>query len=149
MADPITPLLSRPIEGILRGAADVIDRFVTTDKEKLAAKVQLLEVERQANKDLLEADVAFAKAQAEVIVAETRAESWLARSWRPLSMLSFVFCILYNHVFSPVFALPRVDIPPNMWDVIQLGIGGYVMGRSVEKVAPVIAEAFNKKSSTK
>jgi hypothetical protein len=28
-----------------------------------------------------------------------------------------------------------------LWDIVQLGLGGYVMGRSVEKIAPQIAQA--------
>jgi hypothetical protein len=33
-------------------------------------------------------------------------------------------------------------IPPDMWDLLKLGVGGYVMGRSAEKVAPGIISAF-------
>jgi hypothetical protein len=29
-----------------------------------------------------------------------------------------------------------------LWDIVQLGLGGYVIGRSVEKVAPSIAQAI-------
>jgi hypothetical protein len=28
-----------------------------------------------------------------------------------------------------------------LWDIVQLGLGGYVIGRSIEKVAPQIAAA--------
>lgn len=134
---------------ILSGAGDIVDKFVTTDKEKLEARAKLLEIERQANADLLAADSAFAKAQAEVIITEAKSEGWLARSWRPISMLSFVACILYAYMLAPIFALPAPPLPPDLWDVIRIGLGGYVIGRSVEKVAPSLADAFSKKASTK
>lgn len=147
--NPLATLLSGPLASVLSGVGDVIDRFVTTDKEKLEARRALLEIERQANADLLHADVEFAKAQSTVITAEAASESWLARSWRPLTMLSFTTCIFYNFLVSPLFNAPRVDIPADLWDVIKLGLTGYVAGRSLEKIAPSLADAFNKKASTK
>jgi hypothetical protein len=29
-----------------------------------------------------------------------------------------------------------------LWDIVQLGLGGYVIGRSAEKIAPSIAQAI-------
>ena len=145
MPNPITTLLSGPITNVLKGVRDVVDTFVTTDKEKLEVKGQLLEIERRANADLLAADTQFAQAQAAVITAEAQSESWLARSWRPLTMLTFVACIFYNFIVSPLFGAPSVVIPVDLWEVIKLGLTGYVAGRSLEKIAPAVAEAFNKK----
>lgn len=31
-----------------------------------------------------------------------------------------------------------------LWDIVELGIGGYVIGRSAEKVLPAVAEAVKK-----
>jgi hypothetical protein len=149
MSNPVVSLLGGPITSVLKGAGDLVDRFVTTDKEKLEAKAILLEIERKANADLLEADARFAEAQSRVIVAEAKSESWLARSWRPLTMLSFVVCILYAHLLAPMFSLPSSSLPVDLWEVIKVGVGGYVIGRSAEKVAPVLADAFKKKESTK
>ena len=30
-----------------------------------------------------------------------------------------------------------------LWDIVQLGLGGYVIGRSVEKVVPSLAAAVS------
>jgi hypothetical protein len=30
-----------------------------------------------------------------------------------------------------------------LWDIVQLGLGGYVIGRSAEKIVPQIAQAFS------
>ena len=32
-----------------------------------------------------------------------------------------------------------------LWDIVQLGLGGYVIGRSVEKIMPSIADVLGKK----
>ena len=29
-----------------------------------------------------------------------------------------------------------------LWSIVEIGLGGYVIGRSVEKVAPQVAEAL-------
>jgi hypothetical protein len=57
-------------------------------------------------------------------------------------MLAFVLCILYSYIFAPIFRLPAPPLPPDLWDVIRIGLGGYVIGRSVEKVAQPLADAF-------
>ena len=30
-------------------------------------------------------------------------------------------------------AAPKLAIPPDMWDLLKIGIGGYTVGRTVEK----------------
>ena len=31
-----------------------------------------------------------------------------------------------------------------LWNILEIGIGGYVIGRSAEKIAPAIAQALKK-----
>jgi len=73
-----------------------------------------------------------------VITAEAKGDSWLQRNWRPITMLTFVFIIANNYILFPYIQLfggtaTLLSIPPDMWDLIKLGLGGYVVGRSVEK----------------
>ncbi len=89
-------------------------------------------------KELQEAEGKMMKAQADVIVSEASSEHWLVASWRPITMLSFVAIIVNNYIVVPyanLFGIPIVilDIPPDMFDLLQLGIGGYILGRSAEK----------------
>lgn len=77
-------------------------------------------------------------AKASIIVAEAQGESWIQRSWRPVTMLTFVFIIANNYIFVPyavAFGLevPMLEIPPGMWGLLTVGIGGYIGGRSYEK----------------
>jgi hypothetical protein len=32
-----------------------------------------------------------------------------------------------------------------LWDIVQLGLGGYVIGRSAEKIVPMLADSLKKR----
>jgi hypothetical protein len=65
----------------------------------------------------------------------------LARTWRPLTMIAFVALIVARWL-----GFVRPDISEAevlaMWSVVQYSMGGYVVGRSLEKIAPVVASAI-------
>jgi len=53
-------------------------------------------------------------------------------------MLTFVIIIANNYILYPYLSLffdaaPKMEIPPDMWDLLKIGLGGYVLGRSGEK----------------
>lgn len=78
------------------------------------------------------------KTQAHVISTESRSEHFLVSAWRPITMLVFVFIIANNYILYPYLSLffgeaPKLEIPPDMWDLLKIGLGGYVVGRSGEK----------------
>jgi hypothetical protein len=81
--------------------------------------------------------------QAQIVQAEAASQNWLASSWRPITMLTFV-CLIVARWFG--WAAPNLAEAEylKLWDIVQLGLGGYVIGRSVEKVVPSIAEAIKK-----
>ena len=54
--------------------------------------------------------------------------NWLQKSWRPLVTLCFTFIILLG-----VF-IPLLDDNSEFWNLLEIGLGGYIIGRSVEKV---------------
>ena len=73
------------------------------------------------------------ESRAGIIAAEAQGKSWLQRNWRPLLMLTFTYIIAHNYIVSPMFGLQRLEIPPDMWELLKLGMGGYILGRSAEK----------------
>lgn len=83
--------------------------------------------------------------QRDVITTEARSDFWLTRSWRPLLMILAMSIIAFYGLGLPTIEVlagypimfrPRwSDIPPDMWELLTIGIGGYVGGRSVEKIA--------------
>ena len=78
--------------------------------------------------------------QSNVIVAEAQSQSWLTRSWRPITMLAFVALI----ILDATGAL-HSDLPQDVWTVIKVGLGGYVAGRSLEKISDKISKTMEDK----
>ena len=133
----ILDVLGGPVSTLLGGIRDLVVGKVTNEGEKIAASAKLAELELGFRRALLEADVTLAGAQKEVIVAEAESASWIARNWRPLLMLTFTFIIAWNYIVAPIFSTPRAEIPESMWELLKLGVGGYILGRSGEKIATV------------
>jgi hypothetical protein len=128
-------LLGGKVGDIIGSLGGLLDKVSTTDEERLAAKAELLKLHSELTLGLAQVDAQFADARAKVLVAEAQSESWLTRNWRPILMLSFTAILIYNYVFCLIFGWPSSDIPTDLWAVIKIGVGGYVMGRTVENVA--------------
>ena len=142
-----TPILSKllPISDLFGKIGGLIDALHTSTEEKLAASLKLAEARQAFELEMAKVDTEFAKMQAQVITAEAQGHSWLQRNWRPLSMLAFVAVILHQYVLGPIFGLRTATVlPDDLWSVIQIGFGGYIVGRTVEKAGPKIAEALKK-----
>ena len=128
------PLIGKVIEK----AGDIVDELVEDKDLKLRIK------ERLAGYDW-RAYIAELQAASSTIIAEATGHSWLQRNWRPLVMLGFAYMIFHNSVIAPILktlipAFPMVVIPPQAWTAIGLGLGGYGVGRSVEKVVAMFTE---------
>lgn len=139
----ISGLMGAPLKGLLDGVGGILDKFVVNPEEKLKAQQEILKMQSDLQLKLLEVDGEFAKQQAAVISEEVKSESWLARNWRPLLMLTFTYIIAHNYVLAPLFSFHSVEIPPDMWQLLKLGMGGYIMGRSVEKVATTVPDLID------
>ena len=80
------------------------------------------------------------EAQASVVRAEASG-NWLQRSWRPLVMLTFAVIVLVGTFTS----LPILADTSRFWDLLEIGLGGYVIGRSGEKMAEAIFKLKTKR----
>lgn len=99
--------------------------------------------EAEVMRQLLTAQGEIEKAASEIIRTEAASEHWLAANWRPLTMLTFVVLIVARW-FG--WAAPNLSESEyiKLWSIVEFGLGGYVVGRSVEKIAPSIAQALKK-----
>lgn len=104
----------------------LVDRAVPDrDKaERLKAQLQ---------QQLLEMSHDEFKAAADIVLAEAQGDSWLQRSWRPIIMLTFAALIVARWLG---FAAPGLTEGEYLalWEIIKIGLGGYVVGRTAEKV---------------
>lgn len=140
--------ISRIFDPLVR----LIDELHTSDEERSAAKQALDEVRVQALTQAIDLEKANLEARASIIRAEAAGQSWLQRNWRPILMLSIVGILLNNFILSPWLAVfgvdaPVLDLPPELFTLMTFGVGGYIVGRSAEKVTPQLAEAIGRRGS--
>lgn len=82
-------------------------------------------------------------AGAAIVKAEAESSSWLTSNWRPLTMLFFVALIGARWFGLAAPGMTEQEYL-SIYNIIQIGLGGYVFGRSAEKVAPPIIAALKK-----
>ena len=83
------------------------------------------------------------QAAASIVKAEAASDNWLASSWRPVVMLTFAGLIVARWFGWAAPNLSEAEYL-KLWSIVEFGLGGYVVGRSVEKIAPNVAGAFRK-----
>ena len=127
--------------GVLAGPAGsgigtLIARALGVD-DKPEAVAQAVQQDPQAAIRLREIEASLTQAliqqRGEAVKAEAQSESWLARNWRPLTMLAFVALIGMHWIGVTPDTLPDAHVTAVL-DIVQIGIGGYVIGRSAEKI---------------
>jgi len=127
----IGKLLNKEGSKIIDRAGKVIDNITSTDDEKNQAKTDLSSI-------VLESLSSLQDAQHKVALAEVKGNA-LQRNWRPVVMVSFAFIVFYTYFLQPAFFPNAIKVsetlPEKFWDLLELGLGGYVIGRSMEKVA--------------
>lgn len=118
----------------------LVDDLFTTDEERQTLTNQLQQIENSYQVEVLKLEGKIVElqgqvlvAQSQIISAEAQGESALQRCWRPITMLTFLVLICLD-----AFGLLAFRLSEQAWELLQLGIGGYVIGRSVEKSAPAI-----------
>jgi hypothetical protein len=104
----------------------------------------------QLNEQLLKSSTEELKAAASIVEAEAKA-GWFTASWRPLLMYVLIFVLVFNYIFAPIIkmftgSIIGFDLPGDVWTLLQIGLGGYVVGRSGESIAKSLA---NRSTTTK
>lgn len=114
----------------------VVDKLVT-DKdlaEQIKAQIKSQVLVQEHDQLVKELD-----SQTKIILAEAKG-GWLQRNWRPLLMLVVVGIIANNYILAPYIGLFFPDkelileLPGGLWALLNVGVGGYVAGRSAEKI---------------
>jgi len=110
---------------LLSGLFSAVDQVVE-DKDqaaKLKNNLQTL---------VLQGQMKEVEAAMKIVISEAQGGSWIQRSWRPLTMLTFVALIVARWLG---FTAPGIttEVELALFEIIKIGLGGYVVGRSVEK----------------
>jgi hypothetical protein len=115
---------------------NIIDKVLPDPQAAADAKIKMLEMAQKG-------ELAELSARAEIVKTEAASQSWLASSWRPITMLVFTGLIVARWFGWSAPNLSEAEYL-KLWDIVELGLGGYVIGRSVEKIAPGIAGALKR-----
>ena len=133
------------------GAVAPLAKILFNTIEKSIPDKDLQEkLKAQLNQQLLQSSTEELKAAASIVEAEAKA-GWFTASWRPLLMYVLIFILIWNYILGPIVkfffaAAITIDLPGDVWTLLQIGLGGYVVGRSGESIAKSLA---NRSTTTK
>ena len=131
-----------PIIGdLITAGTNLIKSYFPPDlspEQKAKLEQGLAEAQNQLTNSVIKYHENEIEQKASIIRAEAQGDSWIQKSWRPITMLVFVFIIANNYILFPYISLfggkaTTLAIPPDMWSLLKIGLSGYVVGRSVEK----------------
>jgi Holin of 3TMs, for gene-transfer release len=145
-------LIASAVSGLVNGPLNKIIESYVSDLElrrKLAAELET-NMLTHLGKSL--------ELQQAIVLAEVKSEYWLTRSWRPLLMMLMMSFLVIVGMLLPLADLvaghsipfnPRwKDLPDGFWNFLSIGVGGYIGGRSLEKMvgaaASPVSSAFRK-----
>lgn len=113
----------------------LLGKLIPDPQARADAQIKLVQMQQTG-------DLAELQAAVSVITAEASG-NWLQRSWRPLMMLFFAGLVGARWFGYSAPNMSEAEVL-ELWSIVKIGIGGYTIGRSVEKVAPSIAQALQK-----
>lgn len=117
------------IQSIFKPAVELIDEVHTSQEEKLQHKERLLITQAAVIDQVLQYEKDSFESRTKIIEAEARSEHWLTAIWRPVTMLTFLaLCV------GDSLGLLSSPLRDEAWSLLQLRLGGYVVGRSAEKI---------------
>ena len=127
------------IAAIFQPAVDLVDELHTSKEEKGQMQAALYAAQAGIITNVLDYEAKLTENKTSVILAEAQGESYLQKNWRPILMLVIVAVVANNYLLYPYLSLffdaaPLLALPDKLWSLMQIGVGGYVVGRSGEKI---------------
>ena len=125
----------------LLGAIGPIAKLIAKTVDKAVPDKDLkAKLKHEINTQLLTSGTDEMKAASKIILAEAQSGSWLTSAWRPALMWICIIVIFNNFILMPfiniIFGTSLIlEIPDPMWNLLTIGVGGYIAGRSGEKIA--------------
>lgn len=123
-----------PVTAALDVGGKLIDRLWPDPTQRDQARLAMLELAQKG-------ELAEFSARADIVKTEAASENWLASSWRPILMVTFGALIVARWFGWAAPNLSEAEYL-KLWSIVELGLGGYVIGRSAEKIVPAAAAAL-------
>ena len=97
------------------------------------------EIEKEVKLALLEHTDSLEAMRGKIVLSEAQSSNWLTSAWRPLLMMVVVLIIGCNYLLFPIIRIVypemiTLELPQELWQLLTIGVGGYVVGRSGEKM---------------
>ena len=127
------------LKGAIAPVTNLIDELHTSDEERETLRLEFYKLQFGIFEQVMSYEKQLLESQAQIITAEAQGQSWLQRSWRPITMLTFLALVVADS-----FGWLANPLASEAWTLLQIGLGGYVAGRSIEKITPKIADAIKK-----
>src|SRR5947209_978583 len=121
------------VNSAIKLGSDVIDRVFPDPAAAAQAKIELFKLQQSGDLAKLAADTEIVKKGQDVILAEASSQSCLTKNWRPLTMMTFTGLIVARWLGWSAPNLQPAEYL-ELWAIVKLGLGGYVIGRSAEKI---------------
>ena len=123
--------------------APLLNTVFKTIEKSIPDKDLQEKLKADLNMQLLTSGTEELKASARIIEAEAKA-GWFASSWRPLLMYILIGILVLNYIISPIILALfskkiGIELPSDVWTCLNIGLGGYVVGRSGETLARTLA----------
>ena len=110
------------LQNVLREIGDIVNRLSVSSREKQKIQEEIQSLVYRYKSELV-------REQSAAVGDEMRG-NWLQRSWRPMVMLVLTLLVVLG-VFTEASMLSDTS---RFWDLLEIGIGGYVIGRSGETI---------------
>jgi len=130
----LSKILGSGVKETIDSIGNAIDKIDKSD-EKLDLQLKYKELLMKIEGACIEYESKLLESKSTIIQNETKGESWLQRNWRPMLMCICMFIVLNNYVLVPYFGIPLTVLDEHIWNMMEVGIGGYVAGRSLEKIS--------------
>ena len=125
-----------------------IDELHVSEEERLKAMTELQAAKNEAQLHFLKLEIAkldtmeaAMNAQAKIIEAETKSESFITRAWRPIASLVLLTLIVLSHL-----GIIQTPVPPELWQLFGMFISIYAGSRGIEKLAGVVTSNLGNNS---
>ena len=112
----------KTVTNLVSAVGEIVDRLTLPGREKKQLETDILQL-------LIAVEEKTITDQAAAIREEARG-NWLQRSWRPIVMLVFTLIILAGTFLN----LPILADTSRFWDLLEIGLGGYIIGRGSEQL---------------
>lgn len=116
----------KTVTNLVSAVGEIVERLTLPGREKKQLETDILQL-------LIAVEEKTITEQAAAIREEARG-NWLQRSWRPIVMLVFTLIILAGTFLN----LPILADTSRFWDLLEIGLGGYIIGRGSEQLVSTL-----------